>query len=251
MLGEPADMSSKQDWEDLGRIDPEWAILSEPHKRLGGWDQDEFFASGRVEIDGALQLAAARGLAPGGGRALDVGCGIGRLSAALADHFEEVVGVDVSNAMLDRARELHAARSGLRFQQAAADDLSALATDSFDFAFTKLVLQHLPSRTAILRALDEMLRVLAPGGLLVAQTTSALPLRHRLQPRPRAYRVLRRAGLSADFLYERLRLQPVRMTILPTDAALSLLHERGAVVHDVVTEPKNAGAVWTTYWATA
>lgn len=245
-----ADTRTRQDWEDLGRIDPEWAILSEPGKQHGGWDSDEFFASGRAEVDRILARADTLGLLGRRGRALDVGCGIGRVSAALADHFDEVVGVDISDAMLSRARELHAARPGLRFDQAPADDLSALATDSFDLAFTKLVLQHLPSRTAILNALGEMLRVIAPGGLLIAQTTSALPLRHRLQPRPRVYRALRRAGISADLLYARLRLQPMRMTVVPTRAATALLRERGAHLHDVVTEAKEGGVVWTTYWVT-
>jgi ubiquinone/menaquinone biosynthesis C-methylase UbiE len=197
-----------------------------------------------------LAQAERRGLLARTQRALDVGCGIGRLSVALADRFEEVVGVDISDAMLSRARELHGARPGLSFRQAPADDLGILENASFDLVLTRLVLQHLPSRTAILRALDEMLRVLRPGGLLVAQTTSELPLRHRVQPRPRLYRALRRAGVPADVLYRRLHLQPVRMTIVPTDAVEQLLRGRGATLHATEREAKNAGAVWTTYWAT-
>lgn len=246
-----ADTSTRQDWEDLGRIDPEWAILTEPGKQHGGWDLEEFLESGRAEITGALKRADQLGALDRRRRALDVGCGMGRLSAALADHFEEVVAVDISDAMLSRARELHAGRSNLRFEQAPADDLSALRPGNFDFVFTKLVLQHLPSCKAALHAFDEMLRVLAPSGLLVAQTTSALPRRHRLQPRPRAYRALRRLGIPADILYERLRLQPIRMTVVPPAAAAALLRLRGAHLKDVVTEPQERGVVWTTYWATA
>jgi ubiquinone/menaquinone biosynthesis C-methylase UbiE len=245
-----ADSPTRQDWEDLGRIDAEWAILSDPDKRLGGWDSDAFFATGEGEVRTVMDRAEERGLLTRREQALDVGCGIGRLSAALLDYFEEVVGVDISDAMLTRAREVHADRAGLSFEQASADDLRILEPASFDFALTRLVLQHLPSEEAILRAFGEMLRVLRPGGLLVAQTTSELPLRHRLQPRPRLYRALRRAGVPAEVLYRRLHLQPVRMTIASTDAVQKLLSEYGAILHATEREPKNAGAVWTTYWVT-
>jgi ubiquinone/menaquinone biosynthesis C-methylase UbiE len=153
--------------------------------------------------------------------------------------------------MLDQARDLHGGRSGLRFEQAPANDLSEIADNTFDLVCTKLVLQHLPSQAVMLHALDEMLRVLVPGGLLVAQTTSALPLRHRLQPRSRVYRALRRTGLSADVLYERLHLQPIRMTALPVARATERLRDSGAHVHEATTELKDADVVWTTYWATA
>ncbi|MHB1243252.1 MAG: class I SAM-dependent methyltransferase [Gaiellaceae bacterium] len=244
------DTRARQDWEDLGRVDPEWAILSEPEKRLGGWDPEAFFATGRAEVGAVLSRAQERDLLARRERALDVGCGIGRLSAALADEFDEVVGVDISETMLEHARSLHGARGGLRFVRAPADDLSALDNESFDFVLTRLVLQHLPSERAILRSLGEMLRVLRPGGLLVAQTTSELPLRHRIQPRPRLYRLLRRAGVPAGLLYRRLRLQPVRMTVVSQDAVRKLLDSRGATLHAADREMKNAGAVWTTYWAT-
>lgn len=244
------DTSARQDWEDLGRVDPEWAILSEADKRFGGWGHEDFFASGRAEVGAILVQAREHGLLAATERAVDVGCGIGRLSAALAGTFDEVVGVDFSDAMLARARALHGDVPGLRFLRAPADDLGVLPDAHFDLALTRLVLQHLPSERAILRALAEMLRVLRPGGLLVAQTTSALPLRHRLQPRPRLYRALRRAGVPADFLYRRLRLQPVRMTVASPEAVRGVLRAHGAKLHEEERERRNAGAVWTTYWAT-
>jgi SAM-dependent methyltransferase len=247
----PDRTKSRQDWEDLGRVDAQWAILSRPDKRQGKWESSDFFASGRKEVDAVLGRAAELGLLEHNRRALDVGCGIGRLSIALADHFDEVVGVDISSTMLDQARDLHGGRSGLRFEQAPANDLSEIADNTFDLVCTKLVLQHLPSQAVMLQALDEMLRVLVPGGLLVAQTTSALPLRHRLQPRSRVYRALRRTGLSADVLYERLHLQPIRMTALPVARATERLRDSGAHVHEATTELKDADVVWTTYWATA
>ena len=45
----------KKNWEKMGELDPLWAILSEPSKRGRGWDVDEFFANGQLEIQGLME----------------------------------------------------------------------------------------------------------------------------------------------------------------------------------------------------
>ena len=47
----------RRDWDEIGRLDALWAILSDPAKRHGRWDVDEFFATGRREIDTMLETA--------------------------------------------------------------------------------------------------------------------------------------------------------------------------------------------------
>src|SRR5690606_32735946 len=94
----------RRQWEALGASDPYWAVLTDPTKRHGKWDKEEFFRTGAREIDGALSRAAAFGMPIRSGIALDYGCGVGRLTRALAERFERVIGVDISAAMLAQAR---------------------------------------------------------------------------------------------------------------------------------------------------
>jgi hypothetical protein len=75
----------KQNWEAFGRRDPLWAILTQPDKKGGKWQAEEFFCRGKQEIDGVLDYLKSLPLnhVLKLGSALDFGCGIGRLTQAL------------------------------------------------------------------------------------------------------------------------------------------------------------------------
>jgi SAM-dependent methyltransferase len=161
----------RRHWERLARRDPYWAVLTAADKRGGRWDLDEFFASGVAEIDAVLQRAADRGLGPPRRRALDFGCGAGRLTQALAARFERCDGVDVSDAMVQLARSHNRFGARCVYHQNAAPDLSLFADGSFDFVYTTLVLQHMVPRLS-LGYVRELVRILEPGGLLVFQLPS-------------------------------------------------------------------------------
>ncbi len=156
----------RRDWTRLGSTEPLWAVCVDPDKRDGGWNDDEFLASGRAEIDPAISRLDELGLAPGRGRVLDFGCGAGRLSNALAAHFGQVVGVDISAPMLDEARRLDRSGGRIEFVLNERPDLSRFEDDSFDLVYTDLVLQHLPTDLAE-GYLREFARVVRPGGALV------------------------------------------------------------------------------------
>jgi SAM-dependent methyltransferase len=161
----------RQDWTRLGAEDPLWAVYVAPGTRGGKWDVEEFLATGRREVDAALAEAAALGLRPGGGRALDFGCGVGRLSAALARHVDEVIGVDIAPTMLEQARRLDRSGGRCRFVLNTTPDLAFLDDGSVDLVYSSLVLQHLPPGYAR-RYLAEFARVLAPGGVAVFQVVT-------------------------------------------------------------------------------
>ena len=165
----------RQQWEALGRVDPYWAAFSGPDRKGGRWDEAAFFASGAHEIRAALERAASLGLDPKRGRALDYGCGVGRLSRALAGAFAETVGIDFSSSMLEEARRANAGIPGLRFERNDGRSLEAIETGSVDFVYSVIALQHSP-REAQRRVIREFARVLAPGGVAVFQT----PSRHNL-----------------------------------------------------------------------
>ena len=157
-----------RNWDELGRTDPLWSVLSLPEKRGGRWDVDEFMATGRAEIDDVMAWIRKLGLPTGGGTALDFGCGVGRLTQALADHYSAVVGVDVAPSMLAKARELNAKGARCRYVLNTRADLSILDDTHFDFVYSNITLQHIPPRFTR-RYLAEMARVLRPGGVLVFQ----------------------------------------------------------------------------------
>ena len=159
------------DWTRLGAADPLWAVYVAPGTRGGRWDVEEFFATGRREVDAALAQAAELGLRPPSGRALDFGCGVGRLSAALARHAEEVIGVDIAPSMLAEARRLDRSGGRCRFVLNTGPDLAFLPDRSVGLVYSSLVLQHLPPGYAR-RYLAEFARVLAPGGAAIFQVVT-------------------------------------------------------------------------------
>ena len=84
-------------WDEWGKRDPLWAILSDHGER----SLEDFFARGRAEIAQRLEGLQAKGVDPPRLRALDFGCGMGRLTQALCDHFAECDGVDVAPSMIE------------------------------------------------------------------------------------------------------------------------------------------------------
>lgn len=108
------------------------------------------------------------------GKALDGGCGTGVCSLALADLAREVVAVDLSRGSLLTAASLSrsCARSNIHICQGSLLDLP-LASRSFDLVFSWGVIHHTVDP---IRALDELVRVLRPGGTLVLAVYLKTPL---------------------------------------------------------------------------
>ena len=155
-------------WSALGEDDPLWAILSDPEKRGGRWDADSFFAAGEGEIAAIDQHCQALGRPRERHLAVDFGCGVGRLSRALASRYAQVVGVDISPSMLEQARRLHAQVHNVRFVENAQTRLHFLPDASVDLVYSVITLQHMPGALQ-LGYIAEFLRVLAPGGMAVFQ----------------------------------------------------------------------------------
>lgn len=156
-------------WEELGRTDPLWAVLTNPELRDGGWDLDEFLATGEPAIDGIVKLVANRELTLGD-RVLDFGCGVGRLSNALAGHVTSVVGVDIAASMIDHAKRINRHPDRLTFAHYEGASLP-FADASFDSAVSLMVLQH-ASPAIQIASLLELRRVVRPGGVIVVQIPS-------------------------------------------------------------------------------
>ena len=133
-------------WERLARRDPYFAVLTDVNKRFGRHDVAAFYQTGVEEIAAILQRADERGIPVPRRRALDFGCGVGRLTLALADTFDRCDGVDISAAMLAVARKHCRHPDRCVFHRNVAEDLSLFADATFSFAYSTLVLQHMAPR---------------------------------------------------------------------------------------------------------
>jgi SAM-dependent methyltransferase len=159
----------RSNWNEFGRRNPISAIDS----GLPTQDWDAFFASGERVVSGLLDRVREAGMVPIRGAALDFGCGVGRLTQALAARFERTTGVDVAESMIDRARSFNRFPDRCEYVLNDSPDLSRFGNGSFDFVCSVLVLQHV-GPTLAQRYVEELVRVLRPGGVAIFQLPSAL-----------------------------------------------------------------------------
>jgi SAM-dependent methyltransferase len=197
-------------WNAMAKLDPLWTILSHPDKKFGKWDPEEFFSTGDREAERVLRMCEANGVGISYGRVLDFGCGVGRMSRAFSQFFSACVGIDVSEEMVDLAKKFNADRPHCEFIASAAPVLP-FPDKSFDFVFSVLVLQHLPTKSMILGAIAEFIRVAKDNGVIVFQLTNEVPFRHRIQGRRRLWALLSSLGIPHIWLFQKLGLASIRM----------------------------------------
>jgi len=130
------------------------ALASDPDAYVGDPER------GRAELEA---LFGRLGADPRGGTCVEVGCGPGRMTAALAERFDRVVAVDVSPAMLAQARA-SVTDDRVEFLAVPGDSLAGVEDALADVVVCYLVLQHLPTRAVVAHYLAEFARVLVPQG---------------------------------------------------------------------------------------
>ncbi len=108
-------------------------------------------------------------------RALEIGCGPGRLMAPMCARFAELHGVDISEEMIRLARERLRDTPNAHPQVNSGADLGAFGDGSFDFVYSYAVFQHIPEREVVFSYLREARRVLKAGGLLRCQINGLPP----------------------------------------------------------------------------
>jgi ubiquinone/menaquinone biosynthesis C-methylase UbiE len=157
----------KQDWNQRAREDAHFYVAFGRRQQ----DDDEFFATASQIVRSfetelrRLPVNANRRE----WRALEIGCGPGRLLKPMSRHFGEIHGVDVSDEMIVRARGNLLNVPHAHAHATSGSDLAPFADSSFDFVYSYAVFQHIPSRDVVMQYLREANRVLKPGGLLRCQ----------------------------------------------------------------------------------
>jgi len=106
-------------------------------------------------------------------RILDVGCGGGILSEGLANLGAEVLGIDLSEELIDIA-ELHSLESGIgaQYQKISAEALAEREPESFDHVTCMEMLEHVPQPGSIIQACA---RLVKPGGMVFFSTLNRKP----------------------------------------------------------------------------
>ena len=231
----------RQDWDHLAEIDPFWAVLTRRGRKGGRWDVDEFFATGEAEVAHVSSVAGKLGRPARAARALDFGCGVGRLTRALGTRFDAALGVDISAVMVERAKQLNVGFPACAFRVNPSPDLAQLETASFDLVYSSIALQHIPTVPEIERYVSEFFRVVRDDGLVVFGLPYHIPSLWSFQLRRRVYAVLRAFGVSEQWMLKKTPLTPMRMTTVPEAEMRRLLgREGGTVLH---TEPIDEGPI--------
>lgn len=159
----------QEDWDARARENARYYVAT----GKTDWTDDEFFESGRRTVEEEIltdMINICQGRDPKQMRVLEIGCGAGRVTRALAAVFGEVHGVDVSGEMVRRARQALKDSPNAFVYQNNGKDLSVLPQGLlFDFAFSSIVFQHIPSREIIENYVREVWQRLCPGALFKFQ----------------------------------------------------------------------------------
>jgi len=160
-----------RDWRGLGTTEPFWSVITSPDflNTSIETNKNAFYETGVGDVNLIQALLRRNGFNFPKGTVLDFGCGVGRLSLALAPHVDQVIGVDVSEAHLRLARERQkgSAIGNARFQSiSGVGDIEALPR--VDLLVSLIVLQH--NAPPVMKAmLGSLLSLVSPGGLAVFQ----------------------------------------------------------------------------------
>ncbi len=187
-------MASRQISRQLKRMRGDWEKRARENARFyvatgnEEWSDEEFYQTGEAEV--AQQIRndphnIYQGRDPKEMKVLEIGCGAGRITRALAGLFGQVYAVDISGEMVRQARRALREFPNAHVFQNNGTDLSAIREHwwnrfgigrplQFDFAFSVIVFQHIPSREIIENYVRDVNRLLRPGALFKFQVQGDL-----------------------------------------------------------------------------
>jgi SAM-dependent methyltransferase len=229
--GTPADIAAclekiKATWSHLGVLKPHFSVLTDKKFLPGNLagSIEEFWSSGDTAAERVLGTLARHGFTPSGKTCVEYGCGVGRVTMALARSFARVDAYDISAGHLELARE-RARELGIgnvRLHECAANILADL--EPCDAFHSRIVFQHNPP-PVITQLIRKALAALRPGGFALFQVPSYMS----------GYRFRLREWLAADHPLA------MQMHCLPQAKIFEVVAEERCVVLEV-REDDAAGA---------
>jgi SAM-dependent methyltransferase len=173
--GDASTQAMRAFWDRRARENAMWYIHSQLD--FGHSDPAEFWRSGVDNLEATLKPLGVE--FRGDERVLEIGCGIGRMTRALAARAREVVAIDVSQEMVARAREALADLPSVSVRLGNGRDLAGVEDASVDACYSFIVFQHIPDPAVTCDYIAEMGRVLRPGGWAVFQVSDKPELHRR------------------------------------------------------------------------
>lgn len=165
---------AKETWENLAVKDAYFAVSTFDKYRAANIDpaaKEEFFRTGRDHVERIWnEIEEGFGLELKPRRALDYGCGVGRILLALAEKCDAVIGVDISPTMLDEARKNCTDSGVANFALQDAASFAAAETETYDLVHSYIVLQHIDPKTGN-ELIRKMIERLLPGGVGMLHVT--------------------------------------------------------------------------------
>lgn len=162
----------RHDWDRRARENARYYVATGQEQ----WSDEEYFRSGEINVEREVLTDMGnicQGMDPKQMRVLEIGCGTGRITRALAKVFGEVYAVDISGEMVRQAQNALRDFPHAHVFQNNGRDLDVvrdgLAGQTIDFAFSYIVFQHIPSREVIENYVREVFALLRPGALFKFQ----------------------------------------------------------------------------------
>lgn len=239
-------VDSDKDWEAWGKTDPYYGVVSHDQFHKGAIEENrsEFFETGQLRIADSLQRLERHFGPIKRRRALDFGCGVGRLTIPLARAFDDVVGLDISPSMLAEAEANAQTSSVHNVVFAPSDDRLSNAPGDFDLVYSYIVLQHIPVVRGM-RILENLLDKVRPGGGFALHMSIATGrLRDTLRKTMRYTTI---GNYAANLLKGRPIDEPVmQMNEYSPFEIMALIKKRG--VDEVVAQPEWHRTCLTVSW---
>ena len=214
----------KQVWEALGETEPHWSVLTHPEFSAAQIEanRERFYHSGKQNVETLFKSLARNGLPHLSFKTcLEYGCGVGRVTAHLAENSESVLAYDISRSHLALAREYFSSRSlstiSLIHLQAPED---MYRFPKVDLVYSIIVLQHNPPPLIAL-LIRAFIKALNPGGIAFFQVLTY------------------RRGYSFDldlYLKETLTKSKIEMHILPQKDIFEIIDQEGAQIIEVLED---------------
>lgn len=215
-------------WDEAARKNAAWYV--DTSFDYANVDMGKFFETGTAIVAEALDDAPAH--PEGHGTALEIGCGLGRVCLALAERFDNVIGIDISPEMVKRGSEL-VDRDNVELRVGDGASLAGVPDQSIDLVLSFTVFQHIPRVSVIESYIREAGRVLNPGGVMVFQWNNERGSSRMWSARRVILGFLQRSGLRRErhgrhapqFLGSRIPLPRIERAL--ESAGLSLVATNG------------------------